>query len=532
MKRAGGLLIVGLIGWQPFAMATPPAWEPLGQGLTDAKIMAVAVDLRSPRLIYAASSSAVYASRDGGMSWRACLQLPTHTEITRLVVDPFDGQRVLAATTNGLYGSLDGGRRWTRLFRGAGTGESRCQVVLVHPSHRHQIFLGTAGGLFMSADGGQHWQKLVGQVSNQSVRSLAIDPQDPDRIYALTDQGLFVGTEEATTWDKRLPTLRTGEPVEEPGSETSEEPQEEPEPSRRLTTLAIDPQDHKRLYLGSLDGLFVSRDAGMTWQRVTQLGLGTAQIHHLILHAHSPMVAYAATPQGVARYDPQENRWEILYSGLPTQAVHFLAATQSRVFAATDQGLYTLDLTEEQLAQGNWPSAKEILGNFVYEPTIEQVRQTAIRYAEVEPEKIQRWRRQAYLQAFFPTLKIDYDRDNDTYISSSVTSTATRVFQTEDPSNSLGFSLNWDLAKLIWNDDQTSIDTRSRLTVQLRDDILNEATRAYFERRRLQVELLTDPPNDPKVQLDKELRLQELTAMIDGLTGGWFSKQLEMNGGR
>ena len=80
---------------------------------------------------------------------------------------------------------------------------------------------------------------------------------------------------------------------------------------------------------------------------------------------------------------------------------------------------------------------------------------------------------------------------------------------------------------LIWNSDQTSIDTRSKLMVELRDDIMNEITRTYFERRRLQIEMVTSSPNDLKVSLEKELRLQELTADIDALTGGYFSNQLE-----
>ena len=56
---------------------------------------------------------------------------------------------------------------------------------------------------------------------------------------------------------------------------------------------------------------------------------------------------------------------------------------------------------------------------------------------------------------------------------------------------------------------------------------MNEVTRTYFERRRLQIEIMASPPNDLKVSLEKELRLQELTADIDALTGGYFSKQLE-----
>lgn len=486
----------------------------------------VAADPWSPHLLYAGSWQAIYASSDGGRHWRERFRLPAQAELMDLAIDPFDSRRVLAATTHGLYGTSDGGRGWTRLFRGSGAGESRCQTVLFHPMHRHEVLLGTAGGLFASTDGGRHWRALGSRLSDRSVYALAFDPQQPQRMYALTDQGLFVSGENPEAWNRIFEVSQVEESSPEV-EELPEEPQEESERARQPTTLAIDPRDPQQLYLGTTDGLFVSQDGGVSWQRATQLGLGTAQIRHLILHAHSPTIAYAATPQGVARYLPHDARWEVLYAGLPTQAVRYLAATESRIFAATDQGLYALDLTEEQLAQGNWPSAREILGNFVQEPTIAQVQQTAMHYAEVEPEKIQRWRRQAYLRAFLPTFSVDYDRDVDTDISTSTTSG--RVITVKDPSKTFDLSLNWDIGDVIWSTDQTSIDVRSKLMVQLRDDILDEVTRNFFERRRLQVELLTDPPSDSRVQLDKELRLQELTAMLDGLTGGWFSKQLERN---
>jgi hypothetical protein len=297
--------------------------------------------------------------------------------------------------------------------------------------------------------------------------------------------------------------------------------------------LAIDPQDPTQLYLATTDGLFVSHDGGVGWQQTTQLGLGTGEIRHLILHAPSPVAAYAATPQGVARYDPTNGRWEALYAGLPTQAVHFLAATESKIFAATDQGLYALDLTDEQLAQGNWPSAREILGNFVHEPLIGQVQETAVRYAEVHPDKIKRWRRRAALQALLPSLDFDVYRNkslDDTIDEGSFPNY--QLIPSRDIDRNMTVTIEWDLGELIWNPNQTSIDERSKLMVQLRDDILDEVTRAFFERRRVQIELLTDLPSNPKKQLDKELRLAELTAMLDGFTGGWFSDQLELNGDR
>jgi len=55
----------------------------------------------------------------------------------------------------------------------------------------------------------------------------------------------------------------------------------------------------------------------------------------------------------------------------------------------------------------------------------------------------------------------------------------------------------------------------------LRQDILDQVTRLYFERRRIQSELVSNKDSD----FDREMRVEELTALIDGLTGGEFSRR-------
>lgn len=65
------------------------------------------------------------------------------------------------------------------------------------------------------------------------------------------------------------------------------------------------------------------------------------------------------------------------------------------------------------------------------------------------------------------------------------------------------------------------------LMVQLRDDILDEVTKIYFERLRIKMELDNLSIEDRKRRLEKELRLRELTAMLDALTGRYFSQQLK-----
>jgi len=62
--------------------------------------------------------------------------------------------------------------------------------------------------------------------------------------------------------------------------------------------------------------------------------------------------------------------------------------------------------------------------------------------------------------------------------------------------------------------------------VQLRDDILDEVTKLYFERIRVKCEIDNLSIEERKKRFEKELRLAELTASIDALTGGYFSQNL------
>ncbi len=160
------------------------------------------------------------------------------------------------------------------------------------------------------------------------------------------------------------------------------------------------------------------------------------------------------------------------------------------------------------------------------EPTIREVQLAAIRYAEVMPEKISRWRMLAQLRNFIPRFTLGLDRDRDTTIaSSSSNGKTTFAVGPEDETLSVDFGFTWDLGNLVWDSAQTSIDSRSRLMVQLREETLKETTRLYFERRRLQAEFAAVPTDDPTLQRERSLRLEELTAQLDALTGGLYSAE-------
>ncbi|MDD5348376.1 MAG: hypothetical protein PHT59_07170 [Candidatus Omnitrophica bacterium] len=161
------------------------------------------------------------------------------------------------------------------------------------------------------------------------------------------------------------------------------------------------------------------------------------------------------------------------------------------------------------------------------EPSIIQVQEAAIRYAEVQPQKIADWRRQAAKKAWLPEVSIGVNNDITDlwhWECGSTTRDGDDVLRQGKAPIEWDIGLTWDLGELVWNADQTSIDARSRLMVELRQDVLEQVTKYYFERLRLLLEL-EGPGTADKKRKEKELRVRELAAHLDGLTGGFYSRK-------
>lgn len=528
LKRHLWVLVVASLWPVGTARGESAPWELVRTGGSDTSFIDVTSDPGHPERIVAASPRAVYVSSDEGRTWQESFRLPAQVSAIEVAVSGAVPATILLATDQGLYGSFDDGAHWARLFRGASEGAAQCTTAVFHPDREQTAFLGTLGGLFMSSDGGRNWLPVGPPAPAGDVRHLAFDPQHPDRLYVLTDEELFVGDLSSGQWLRRFGLLR----AEESAVEESEEPEagEDFDSLHHLSALAVDSKAPFTWYLATSRGLQVSLDEGATWRHMPSLGLESAGLSRLLLQRHSPLTLYAATTRGVARCDVDRERWEMTTQGLAITAVHDLAVTARYLWAAADQGLYRTEIGAHTFSESEPPTPQELLANFTYEPTIAQVQAAAVRYAEVHPDKIRRWRRQAALKAFLPSVDVgvDHNRSYDSSIDEG-TFPNYQLISNQDRDVNMDFSVSWDLSELIWNSDQTSIDVRSKLMAQLRDDLINEVTRTYFERRRLQVALLMAPPSDQQALMDKELRLQELTALINGFTGGHFSQRMAVH---
>lgn len=498
----------------PAAAADPPApWRSLPAALAEPVVIAVAADLLQPDYLVAAGPQRLHASSDGGRSWQMRFQAPGEGVITGLAVRR---PLIFAATSRGLYGSPDEGASWTRLFRGRHDEESWCTSIACHPARPHTLALGTRRGAFISHDGGQQWTALAVPRAAREIVRIAWRAQADDQLLLLTSTTVFVG-DLSGTWTPRfrLPSPEETESATDAAPEEPDETEDSEEAGARLSAIAGDPQDAAALVVAGTRGAYRSGDAGASWSLMPRDGLASIKLSDLAWSA-SPPALYAATRRGVARYDAASQRWHLITEGRATTRAHQLAAAPDGVWAATDQGLYRLQ--PGPLPDSPMPPAAPSAA----EPTIAQVREAAIRYAEVHPDKIAGWRRQARYRAALPHLSISADTNLTDFRHWDSGANPDALLRGERDID-WSTTLTWELGDLVWSSDQTSIDVRSKLMVQLRNDIVDEVTRLYFERRRLRLQLAAHPVRAPEELAIQQLRLEELTALLDGLTGGWFS---------
>jgi len=194
-------------------------WTPIFDHESTQSIGAIAVAPSNPNIIYVASGeglhrpdlsvgNGIYKSTDAGKTWTH-LGLRDGFQIPALAIDPRDPNRVFAAVLGhpygpneerGLFRSTDGGQTWQKMIsKDQNTGASDVAIDPSNPDviyasmwearegpwEDNNVFNGTGGGLFKSTDGGSTWHPLSnGLPKDLSQIYVAIAPTDPRRLYA------------------------------------------------------------------------------------------------------------------------------------------------------------------------------------------------------------------------------------------------------------------------------------------------------------------------------------------------------------
>jgi hypothetical protein len=157
------------------------------------------------------------------------------------------------------------------------------------------------------------------------------------------------------------------------------------------------------------------------------------------------------------------------------------------------------------------------------DPPVAEVVAEALRYFRIHPEAIDSIRSSAHTRALLPLVSGGYRFDDDKFARLEMQ--APEMIQNDEDTNrrtnAVSIGVVWDFRELVFN--PAEIQVYGLIGIQR--DIMLEVTRTYYLRKQLMLLKKTKPPEDPVSAATLDLRIDEYTALLDVLTGGWFSQR-------
>lgn len=159
------------------------------------------------------------------------------------------------------------------------------------------------------------------------------------------------------------------------------------------------------------------------------------------------------------------------------------------------------------------------------EPGIAEVQRAAADGAGADEGQLRSWTARPRTSAWLPRLSVEGSRsERDTRVI-GVTGTVESDYLRLSPTTQVGVRLTWELDRLLFAREEVGAAWTASRILDRREERVRRATKAFFLRRRLLLQLALDPPRDPLARAERENQVDEVTAELDGLTGGLLSRR-------
>jgi len=247
------------------------------------------------------ASGSILRLSDSGKTW---VVVPSVTQLIRrqvVRIVPVDSQRLYIVSTSGLVVSTDAGTSWQEI---SAPSIAPLTDLLVPAADGHRLLVGTEEGVFQTDNAGQTWQSaqlLDMKLGAPPTTGLTVAPMlvsssdgvgykttrhpgngyeiygivatDHNGFLAATSRGLMRSDEARTTWQP-LPGLLEGSTV---------------------TAICKHPTRAGVMFASKFGVIFISKDEGRSWTRLTSADDGTELITQLLVVPDLPDRVLALT---------------------------------------------------------------------------------------------------------------------------------------------------------------------------------------------------------------------------------------------
>ncbi len=213
----------------------------IGPAAMSGRVVDLAVDENDPYTFYIATATGgVWKTTNNGITMAPVFENENTHSVGAITLHPANNKVLWVGTGeranrqssswgDGIYKSTDAGKTWQHM----GLKDSHhIGRIALHPTNTEVLYVAAMGhlwgpnnerGLYKSVDGGKTWERIIYVNDDTGVVDVALDPQNPEIVYAATYQrrrtpfgfdgggagsGLHKSTDGGKTWKE----LRTGLP--------------------------------------------------------------------------------------------------------------------------------------------------------------------------------------------------------------------------------------------------------------------------------------------------------------------------------
>lgn len=243
---------------------------------------------------------------------------------------------IMALVLAAYAASLAAEQPWQPVGPDGGTVRS----LAFDPNNPDRVYLGTsAGTLYLSTDNGKSWSRFarLGSSAEMVLDHIVIDPSDPKNMFVAawnarmpnSDGDLFRSQDAGKTWEI-VADLH----------------------GKSLRALAIASANHRVLVAGALDGIYRSRDGGHNWERISPENHAEIKnIESIAIDPQNADVIYAGTWHLPWKTDDGGKNWHSIKKGVIDDSDVFTIAIDqaqpANLFISACSGIYRSETAGE-----------------------------------------------------------------------------------------------------------------------------------------------------------------------------------------
>ena len=325
------------------------------------EVLSLAFDPTNSQTIYAGvynetSVGGIFRSTDGGNNWEN-IGLQSE-QVNSIAITSGENSFLYAGTGSGFFRSIDGGTTWIK-----SSFNKAVNAIKLNPGSANLVYVASNSGVYKSIDSGTTW--IFTGLKDNNVISLEIDPNNQDIVYLGTDEGeFFSSTDSGKTWEQHeivaneiccikvdsSGVLYLGKDKGFSKSFDSGNTFKTPADPFDVGTVTTDPIDKNVIYAGTYNGVFQSKDSGLSWNRI---GLDKKGIVSIAIDNKKHDILYAGTDSdGIFKSNDRGETWhdvtpwEIIsmrdWGYRKTLSVYSFAINPTdtnKIFAGTSEGV-------------------------------------------------------------------------------------------------------------------------------------------------------------------------------------------------